>query len=93
MHSYTLPPGIFVKCVCIIFLLAHLIVRDTEGDDIAFQRNSKELQKELILLLLSRQTYHGHRASVLSNPEDICVQSLLMLYVVICGVNIYTIMQ
>ena len=63
-------------------------MRDTEDDDVAFQRNHGELTKELqrdkhrkeIVLSLTRQTYHGRRASVLSNAEDVCVQSLLSEY-------------
>lgn len=88
LHSFLhVTHQVILKCVHVyasFSSLLILIVRDTEDDDIAFQRNSEELQRDKprkeILLSLSRQTYHGRRASVLSNAEDVCVQSLLSEY-------------
>lgn len=67
-----------------IHALLH-VVRDTEDDDIATQRNRQELKKELqrekpkkeIILSLARQTYASRRASVLSEDDDVCAASLL----------------
>ena len=64
------------------------LVKDTEDDDVAFERNRGELTKELgrdkprkeIVLSLSRQTFLGRRSSVLSPAEDVCVWSLLSEY-------------
>ena len=71
-----------------VILAPLLLVRDTEDDDVAFQRNSLELSKELqrdkprkeVILSLTRQTYPVRRASVLSDAADVCVQSLLSEY-------------
>lgn len=64
------------------------LVKDTDDDDVALQRNREELTKELrrdkprkeIVLSLSRQTFLGRRSSVLSPAEDVCVWSLLSEY-------------
>ena len=64
------------------------LVRDTEDDDIAFQRNADELKKELkrekpkkeIVMSLSRQTYNHCISSVLSSDEVVCASSLIADY-------------
>ena len=61
------------------------VVRGAEDDDVAIQRNRRELNKELqrekpkkeIILSLARQTYYSRRASVLSEADDVCATSLL----------------
>lgn len=63
-------------------------MRNTEDDEVTMYRNQEELKKEVqkdkprkdIVLALARQTYPSHRASVLSEAEDICVTSLVCEY-------------
>ena len=74
--------------VLISFLVINFSVRNLESDDVAYEKNSKELTKELqrskprkdAVLSLTRQTFPVRRACVLSNAEDVCVQSLLRDY-------------
>ena len=68
--------------------LFYLLVPGTESDDAAYQQNSEALSKELqrgkprkdVVLSLTRQTFPVRRACVLSNAEDVSVQSLLCDY-------------
>lgn len=68
------------------------VVRDTDDDDVAVQRNRDELTKELkrdkprkeIVLSLARQTFQGRRTGVLSDADDVSVTSLLTDYPEFC---------
>ena len=69
------------------------LVRDTEDDDVAVERNHAELTKELrrdkprkeIVLSLARQTFQTRRSSVLTEAADVPVTSLLVNFPELCN--------
>ena len=88
------PPGMYIYLIFEQYSCS--LVRDTDDDEVAVERNHAELTKELrrdkprkeIILSLSRQTFQSRRSNVLSEAADVSVTSLLVDYPELCNLQV-----